>query len=808
MRIKYLQLIAFKRFPLRSVEMFEEEISSSIIMVTGPNGAGKSSLFNELTPLPTERSAFGKGGYKEIHIEHESVEYILICDFTEKPVFRFVRDGEELNVAGIVTTQRDLAIQYFGISPSTHDILTGTETFCDMSLLARKKLFSTITHMNIDAVLSGYNELKETHKTITLLHKSQLSNYKAEESKLMDKELLALRKSELEGFKTLTDNLLSMRYELQRYRDPAASDSVYVSLSSMVNLSRTFIEKNYTSLTAYPRKDIEKIREKKQTELHILEYKLDNYYKLLEAKARELMLLGESNLGNRAELQTRLVDVLNIVEKRKKDLKYITSIDEVTEDTYGAIYKLESSIPDIVANMLPNSGMDGERVYTRERYDDLLETKNDILKRLHQVNAEEISIRKDLERVNDATGNIDCPSCSHSWPLKDALSASVHREEELQRLAVVQKGLRGNLAVNERSIEELQEYFKQYNQLSTLRKATIDSLPFFWGAADKEDYLFLEPNKLVYLLSNVNNELISVSEIHKGNKEIEEIRKRLDDITATENVSIDSIKAEADELTYTTKELQSVKMALSKEIKDILRLSEAYVKLEGMERRLDKDRFSVQEHHLDHLAMSIIKEIDDKIREYRVSTVNIENELHQANTVQYTLNQYKKDIKESEEKLKVLSAILVELCPKSGLIAKSVSSFLNTIIHNVNNTIAKIWNYKMVLSPINVENDALNYRFKVEVEDNLVIDDISKVSKGMKEAINLSFKLVMYKLLKFDNYPLLLDELSSNMDTHHSETTLRLVSQLATGGRFSQVFLITHKENYSFLKDLSVIELG
>ena len=808
MRIKYLQLIAFKRFPLRSVEMFEEEISSSIIMVTGPNGAGKSSLFNELTPLPTDRSAFGKGGYKEIHIEHESVEYILICDFTEKPVFRFVRDGEELNVAGIVTTQRDLAVQYFGISPSTHDILTGTETFCDMSLLARKKLFSTITHMNIDAVLSGYNKLKETHKTVTLLHKSQLSNYKAEESKLMDKDLLTLRKSELAGFKTLTDNLLSMRSELQRYRDPAASDSAYTSLVNMVNLSKSFIEKNYISLTSYPRKDIDKIREKKQTELHILEYKLDNYYKLLETKARELMLLGESNLGNRVELQSRLVDVLNIVEKRKKDLKYITSIENVTEDTYGAMYKLESSLPDIVVNMLPNSGMDGERVYTRERYDDLLETKNDILKSLHQVNAEEISIRKDLERVNDATGNIECPSCSHSWPLKDALSASVHREEELQRLAVFQKSLRSKLSLNERSIEELQEYFKQYNQLSSLRKATSDNLPFFWDIADKEDYIFSEPSKLVYLLSNINNELISVSEILKGNREIEGIRKRLDDITATENVSIDSIKAEVDELTYTTKELQSVKMSLSKEIKDILRLSEAYVKLEGMETRLDKNRFSVQEHHLDHLAMSIINEIDDKIREYRVSTVNIENELRQVSTIQYTLNQYKKDIRESEEKLKVLDAILVELCPKSGLIAKSVSSFLNTIIHNVNNTIAKIWNYKMVLSPINVENDALNYRFKVEVEDNLVIDDISKVSKGMKEAINLSFKLVMYKLLKFDNYPLLLDELSSNMDTHHSETTLRLVSQLATGGRFSQVFLITHKENYSFLKDLSVIELG
>ena len=93
MFITYIQLVNFKRMPLRDDNTFEHTFNptNKLTMISGPNGSGKSSLFNELTPLPSDKNDFNQGGYKEIHIEKDHDKYILISDFTEKSAkFRFV----------------------------------------------------------------------------------------------------------------------------------------------------------------------------------------------------------------------------------------------------------------------------------------------------------------------------------------------------------------------------------------------------------------------------------------------------------------------------------------------------------------------------------------------------------------------------------------------------------------------------------------------------------------------------------------------------------------------------------------------
>lgn len=809
MFIKKITLNNFNRFPLSDLTQFNHETESSLIMISGPNGAGKSSLINELSPLPSDKNAYNKQGYKEIHIQHNGLDYVLVNDFTTStPKFSFKKEGEELNTAGIVTTQRDLAFQHFNISQGIHDILTGQETFCDMSLPARKKLFSAITHLNIDALLAGYNSLREELKTVNMLHKSHLANYKSEEAKLMDKETLEVKRKELEELKQLIDSLLTMRSGLQRYVVSESSEEVYDNLKRVSSVIDNFITNNYSSITAYPNKDLESIRSQRHSELQLITYKLDSYYKLLENKNRELSLIVQSSSVDKVELTQQLEQLSQTNLRRRQSITMIPDLSLVNDNTYSAVYKLESVLPEVVSAMLPNEGVEGERVYTTERYETLLQAKNAAVNNLHLLNAEEIAVRKDMDKVNEATGNIECPSCEHSWPLRDALGASLHKADELDRLQQQQHTVRSSMALLEKELDEMKDYFQLYKQLWSLRKDTVDYIPFFWETVDKGGYIFTEPNKLSNLLNKLNQELVTIGEIAESNRLIASIELKLNDIEATENVSVDSIRQEIEDLDSTIKELQDTKNDLTQELKNIDRLKQVYVKLEKLEQDRLTSQEKVREHHIDHLSRSVVTVIDDRIRDYRVSLLAIENELHQVNTIQYSLDKYQKDIDQTTEQIKVLEAMTKELCPKSGLIAKSVSSFLNTIIYNVNNTIAKIWNYKMVLRPIDVDSDSLNYKFRVEVEDKISIDDISKVSRGMKEAINLSFKLVIYKLLKLENYPLFLDELSSNMDKVHTERMTSLVHDLSTGGRFSQIYLITHKENFSFLRGLETIELG
>ena len=114
----------------------------------------------------------------------------------------------------------------------------------------------------------------------------------------------------------------------------------------------------------------------------------------------------------------------------------------------------------------------------------------------------------------------------------------------------------------------------------------------------------------------------------------------------------------------------------------------------------------------------------------------------------------------------------------------------------------------MVLKPIDVETHNLDYRFKLTVEDKLEVNDISTCSRGMKNAIDLAFKLLMYKLLDLEGGYLALDELGSNLDKEHTTSIFNLVQQLASTERFSQLFIISHKENLSYMQNVDVIQLN
>jgi DNA repair exonuclease SbcCD ATPase subunit len=191
---------------------------------------------------------------------------------------------------------------------------------------------------------------------------------------------------------------------------------------------------------------------------------------------------------------------------------------------------------------------------------------------------------------------------------------------------------------------------------------------------------------------------------------------------------------------------------------------------------------------------------------YEIST--IEKKLHDSEVIVNKINDTKQTLESLQASEKVVKLLVKELSPTEGLIAKSINSFLNLFIDDINSVIDTVWTYSLKLQPcsVGVDND-LDYRFPVKINDNEEIDDISKGSSGLKEIIDLAFKVVFIKYLGLEDFPLYLDEYAITMDYTHRINAYSAIDKVLSPN-FSQVFIISHFESiYGSMRncDISII---
>jgi ABC-type hemin transport system ATPase subunit len=72
------------------------------------------------------------------------------------------------------------------------------------------------------------------------------------------------------------------------------------------------------------------------------------------------------------------------------------------------------------------------------------------------------------------------------------------------------------------------------------------------------------------------------------------------------------------------------------------------------------------------------------------------------------------------------------------------------------------------------------------------ISDVSKGSRGMKEIINLAFRLTAMQYLNLQDSALYLDEAGAAFDLEHRKTFLYALKGMIEQKTFSQIFLVSH----------------
>lgn len=764
-----------------------------------------SSLLNELTPLPSDKNNFNKNGYKEIHIEKDKQFFKLISDFTEGAKYYFYLNDENLNISNNITTQRELVFKYFNITQPIHDLLIGYDNFTDMTLLARKKLFNTITNLNIDVILDNYNKLKEELKNNEYMLKTQLTLYQQEETKLLDETKLKELNTKKQNIKEYIDLLFNIRTELSKYTLDTTLDTIYSQYKDIQSKIEAILNKYYIPITSYPYQSIQDSITYYSNKKEVTQYKLKELYTLLEEKQKQLKLLEIHKLNNIETLKATLTNNINelqLLTKQLKIFKDTSNIDKLENN----LYTLEISLPDIVRNIPLNTN----RLYTKERYEKLLTDKNALLENINTLIANETSIVNEIKHIEEHKNNkVKCPKCNHEW-------APNYNEDTISTLKIKLQNILKDKLNKQKSIEAIDkdissviEYFNLYKQYSTIKNNTFSSLKELWEIIDQNEYIFNNPTYILQLIKEANIDIVNLTRIKELNANIATIKETISNLESIKDTNLIQIEKDIHDITEEIYILQESKENIDNILNDINIASKVYTVLNKLYDSLKETKLNVLNSNLSYTINKVIEEIDNELSKNKVTFIELEKDISSYNNVKYTLDKYTKVIDDIKENIKILNIILNELSPKNGLIAKTISNFINVIISGMNNIIESIWDYRMNIKAIDIEEDVLNYKFKVEVENKYTIEDINKVSSGMKEIINLSFRLMMYKLLNLNGYSLYLDEFGVKLDKVHRSNINNLVFKLMNSNLYSQIFLVTHLDiGYSIFKDSEILELS
>jgi len=447
-----------------------------------------------------------------------------------------------------------------------------------------------------------------------------------------------------------------------------------------------------------------------------------------------------------------------------------------------------------------------------------------------------------LSNLNDIPVNVDSTSSNYK-KLSESLEIATNNSNKyktLQEKATMEFEHIRDSHIESNKVECKQcgnIFFKDYDEdrMLVLKKKIAALADTNKELEDKKQKLAIEfdqvtdkRNRIKFIMEVLNThkglvpiwtEIFGKHSIHGDN--IESIISELNSysIQATtwstvKGIEDNIVKLEADKATGVMQEQVRAELAkenideldkeLSVKIQQLHRLNTEMKLINGQKRQLTilKDIETKVYTELDNMkkyktnAVSIVRnnELEKLVNVYKKELIAMRREVEEDKVNKVKLEDDIKKLEELKTIEKVTKIMFKELSPNEGLIAKSINSFLNIFINDINEIINTIWSYNMELLPCEVdgEND-LDYKFRVRVDNNEVIEDVSLLSSSMQEIVDLAFKIVFMRYMNFKDFPLILDEVGRTFDNNHRTTVFNVIDRLLSSD-FKQTFLVSHFE--------------
>ena len=810
MKILKLTLDGFKRFSFSKTGKLDVVMDAKLILILGQNGMGKSSVMKELSPLPAQSSDFHKGGSKYIEIEYNNSIYKLTQTFESGTgKFSFIKDNEELNPGHTVTVYKDLVFKYFNLDNQVFQLLTGETSFIFYSNQERKNWITRISDNDLTYAISFYNKNKEILRDLQGSVKLSKTKLLQENDKLISSEEYAKLKLLIEDTISLVDKLLALRDNA--FIDPLQLKSLIQETEQRITQST---ERLSSTIKSYPYhinqyKTSEGIEEDiiaTQTTMNTLLYHKQDIQKKLEDNLTTISTLKKANASSREATETRIAELNNQIAKLNSQMSTLLSVDNpsVTLSNYLSIY---DNLQDIFLNLVE----DPYHTYTREYYQSKAQHYDTLTKHIGSLEASYrvyTSKKQELEaKKRDAA--VECPKCHHSWYLnyseveyQTVTKAIDQIFQDTEKAKLEHKQLEEHLIIVKQQLTLLNNY-------NSLVKNWFSLSPI-WQLLESSVDFYTNPRNIVPKLDIIKQDLQTIIEISKLTEEKKELEKALTLLQSDSQISISKLEETHErynkDLHDATVELRTLASHLE------------YVKtLKGVLSSIQQHKNALEallELHSTHLTKAVSykrrQAIDEIIKTIRLYIADKETLLSKQTIQASIVDNIKKTIDESETLIAYHKAIEKTLSPTEGLIAKSLTGFINTFVLQVNSFIKKIWSYPLELATIVPdENLDINYKFKVIINENIVIPDIVRLSSAQKEIVDLAIRIVSMKYLKITDYPLYLDEFAAKMDANHRKAAFYTISNLLLNSNFSQIYLINHyQDQHGSLKNAKIIDLA
>jgi DNA repair exonuclease SbcCD ATPase subunit len=803
MLIKQVTFRNYKRFPLLQASEVVFTFDKKLNLIIGTNGCGKSSLVKELSPLPSQKEDFYPNGYKEIHIEHNNKDYILISDFTNNETsYSFIVDNEELNNSHNVTTQKILVQKHFSLTQDIYDILIGVQTFTSMTVVQRKKLFNQISGTNITDLISLYDDTAAQEKTQQSILKNTSSLILSEKQKVLNEKDKETLEAQYQKNTFYIEKLLSIHESLKSVtaEDFSIEETQELYINKL-NQYLSYLKQNY--IIATNQYDIDETYA-----YNVYKSNISQISELIDASKNKLLQYNTKIEAIEKVSQSSQEELYAKQTKLQKQLdSYKQSIPTLHDSR--VVYELKTYLTNTLQGFIDIFNSIKPPYYTKHNYDATRALIESIDKRIKDIDFEinQLQGRKKhlLEHIHDPLTT--CPKCNYQWNIN-------YDETKVQKIDETINTLNKQVS---KLTEELKNYEKDekqlienYNLIKSYLQLKKPLEPYFSSyILEIQDKLKTNPIDAVYVIERINQELVLLESYYKVEEELNEVNRNIKLLESSTENNLSELKALYNQELELYNSYIQKRQEEQENYKQLQDSRAIWLKLKNYREDMLQNLSHLKENISSYFFREIRKHIESELMRLNLANIEIKNKLNVNDSVIAVIEQYEKNIEELMSKLQVYDAILDVIDPKSGLIGKFIATFINNFINAINESIEQIWSYSFKVVPYDIEADEkFDYRFKVMVQDKVISSDITKTSSGMREIIDLAFKMGLMKYLNLHDYPLYLDEFGIRLDEQHRSKIYNIVFNFISSDDYSQIFMITHTDtSFSNVKNTELYVL-